>query len=88
MIDTLGSPIKEGDMVLTNKYRSSCLTEITTVKKVTHKHVHVEIPATWWNYKEKRLEEGLKVIKRLPHQIVVIDKQLKYNRKNYPENCI
>ena len=92
MIDILGHPIGAGMTVLTNKYYSSSMGEITTVDRVTKKAVIVTIHAYDWYYDEV-LKRGIttpykKQIRKRPDQIIVIDKQLNHNQKNYPENMI
>lgn len=92
MIDILGHPIEAGMTVLTNKYYSATMGEITTVDRVTKKAVIVTIQAYDWYYDEV-LKRGItkpyrKQIRKRPDQIIVIDKQLDHNQTNYPENMI
>lgn len=92
MIDILGHPVKKGMTVLTNAHWSTAMTEITTVDKVTPKAVYVTIHATggYWDTENKKFvrTSGNKQMRRSYAKVLVIDKQLKHNRKNYPENMI
>ena len=92
MIDILGHPIEPGLTVLTNKYYSASLGQVTTVDRVTKTAVIVKIKALWYTWDPKTSKnirhEGFKTIRKRPHQILVIDKQLNFNRKEYPENML
>ena len=92
MIDILGHPIKPGMTVLTNKYYSAVMGEITTVERVTKKAVIVKIMSVWYTWDAENRQhikhQGLKAIRKRPNQILVIDKQLDFNRKEYPENML
>lgn len=90
MIDILGHPIEAGMTVLTNKYYTATMGEITTVDRVTEKAVIVTVNAagTYWDKENKKYIRfsGRKQIRKRPDQILVIDKQLDFNRSEYPEN--
>lgn len=92
MIDVLGHPIEVGMTVLTNYYSSASMGVITTVDKITKKAVYVTFNCVWysWDKQQKTYvrNSGLKQIRRRPDQIIVIDKQLNYNRTTYPENML
>lgn len=92
MIDILGHPIEAGMTVLTNKYFTATMGEITTVDRVTPKAVIVTVNATWgyWDKENKKYirMNGRKTIRKRPDQILVIDKQLNFNRSQYPENML
>ena len=88
MIDALGHPITKGCVVLTPGYWSPTAGTITKVVKVTKSYVFVEVGAwTWSEEKNGGVMEPL-VVRRKAHQVIVVDKQLKYNRKTYPELLI
>lgn len=90
--DILGHPIEPGVTVLTNRYQSSSMGEITTVDRITKKAVIVTINATWYSWdsvtRKYTRHSGRKTIRKRPGQVIVIDKQLKHNQKEYPENMI
>lgn len=88
MKDVLGHPIEKGCTVLTNYYNSPEMCIITTVKSVFNKTAAVIVPVTTWNYKNKTSKVEHKRILREPHQLIVVDQQLEYNRQNYPENLL
>lgn len=88
MIDALGHPITEGSIVLTPGYWSPTVNEIVKVKKVTACYVHVELSTQQWDNITTTYVQKTKLLKRRAHQVVVVDKQLKYNRKTYPELMI
>jgi len=88
MIDVLGHPIEVGATVLTNGHYTASMNTVSKVEKVTAKAVYTNIYATWYDYKTGELRTGQKLMRRRPNQFIVIDKQLDYNQKNYPENMI
>lgn len=92
MIDILGHPIEAGMTVLTNKYYTATMGEITTVDRVTPKAVIVTVNywGGYWDKEQKKYihTTGRKQIRKRPDQILVIDKQLDFNHKEYPENMI
>ncbi len=81
-IDALGHPIKVGSIVLTTPHWNPTFSVTTKVIKITKKSIVVELPSN--TYVDKRLIK----IRRKPHQVIVIDKQLKYNQKTFPENLL
>lgn len=81
MIDALGATIKVGDKVLTGSYWSATFDTVTTVKKVNRTTIGLELPCTYDI-------SGYRKVKRRPYQMIVVDKQLEYNQKAYPENFI
>ena len=88
MIDALGHPITEGCMVLTPGYWSPTVSEIVKVKKVTKTRIVIDLMGSTWCRDAGKYVDQVKTLYRRPHQVVVIDKQLKYNRKTYPELMI
>lgn len=87
MIDILGHPIRKGDTVLTNGYWTTQL-ELQVVEKVTKKAVYVSVLATMWDSTQKRRTTEPKSMRRKPSQVVVVNQQIKYNTKTYPENML
>jgi predicted HicB family RNase H-like nuclease len=85
MIDKLGHPITVGATVLTNGYYTSSMNTVTTIEKVTEKAVYVIIDANSYDYANSKYTYTKKLMRRIPDQIIVIDKQLNYNKKTYPE---
>lgn len=89
LLDILGHPIEEGMTVLTNAHNSPAMTELSVVEKVTGKAVYVSVYAHtgYWDVNTNRhvSTSGNKQIRRRPDQVIVIDKQLSYNKKTYPE---
>lgn len=88
LIDVLGHPIEAGMTVLTNGYYGLTMDQLVKVDKVTKKAVYVTLTASWYNWSEKVWCTEQKSIRRHPNKVLVIDKQLKYNRKMYPEYMI
>ena len=82
LVDFLGHPIEAGMTVLTNGYYSSGNHMVTKVVKVTKKAVIIHVEKYDW--KERATIVG-HPIRRNPSQIIVIDQQLKYNKKTFPE---
>lgn len=87
MIDRLGHPIEVGVTVLTNGYYTSSMEVITTVKRITPKAIIVDVVLPAW---VQRYNGGIttKEMRKQPHQILVIEQQLAYNQREYPENMI
>lgn len=88
MIDVLGHPIEAGMTVLTNGYYSASMEVITTIDRVTEKSVFVTVYASWYDWKTRTRCKGYKSVRRRPNKVIVINKQLNYNKKTYPENLI
>ena len=88
MIDALGHPITAGCTVLTSGYWSSTFDTVIKVKRITANYVIIEMTASLYDYARREAYTGVKEVRRKPHQMVVIDKQLKYNRKTHPEFII
>lgn len=68
------------------------MSTVAKVKKVTKTQVHIEIFCRKYKWdpvkKQSIREEGLFTLRRQPHQVLVVDKQLAYNRRKYPENLV
>ena len=88
MKDVLGHPIKKGCTVLTNYYSSPEMGVITTIEDVFKKTAAVTIPVRVWDYKNKTSKVEYKRLRKEPHQLIVVDQQLEYNKQNYPENLL
>lgn len=88
LIDVLGHPIRKGDKVLTGNHYSTGMDIVAQVDKVTKKAVYVTLEATKWDYDMRKKYVEHTSVRRQPYQVVVIDKQLAYNKKHYPENFI
>lgn len=82
LVDFLGHPIQVGMTVLTNGYYSAGNHMVTKVVKVTKKAVIIHVEKYDW--KERTTIVG-HPIRRNPSQIIVIEQQLKYNKKTFPE---
>lgn len=93
MNDILGHPITEGCLVVTNGYWSTGFSITTKVAKVTKTKVLLDVPGYDFvkdqnsPYGWKRIDT-IKRVRRDPSRVLVIDKQLKYNRKTFPENLV
>lgn len=88
MIDVLGHPIRKGDTVLTGYYCSPGMDITAKVDKVTKKAVYVNLKIGTYDYSTRKTEYKTRSIRRQPYQVVVVDKQLAHNKKNFPENLI
>ena len=92
LIDALGHPINVGDIVSTHSYGCAAYRTITKVTKVTKKAVYVNVKkyARVYNETKKQYEYILKEepVRRRPDQFLVVNAQLKYNQKKYPENLL
>ena len=88
LIDVLGHPIEAGMTVLTTAHYGSTMDQLVKIDKVTKKSVYVTLTASWYNWREKVWCTEQRSIRRRPNKVLVIDKQLKYNRKMYPEYMI
>jgi hypothetical protein len=91
-IDALGHPINVGDTVFTHEYGGPSYRLITKVTKVTKKAVYVNVKRFEREYNEnkKQYEYVCKdvSVRRRPDQFLVVNEQLKYNQKKYPENLL
>ena len=93
MIDVLGHPITAGAQVLTGAYGSGGMDKVANVVSVAKKTLVVEVEKRKWHYNDvtKRWDcttEPAGRVRRRPHQVVVIDKQLAFNEAEYPENMV
>lgn len=93
MIDVLGHPIEPGAKVLTGAYGSGGMNKVSTVISVAKKTLVVGVYKHRWEYNDvtkrwKSHEEPTGKVRRRPHQVVVIDEQLKHNMETYPENMV
>ena len=88
MIDSLGHPITAGCTVITPGYWSPTISEVVKVKKVTATYVHIEMDGIAYSREAGGYTTQTKQLRRKAHQVLVIDKQLKYNRKAYPESLL
>ena len=92
MIDALGHPITVGCTVLTPGYWSPTMSKIMKVGRVTKTRIILTMEGIrhLWSDKAKTWEPvtELREVRRQPHQVLVVDKQLKHNRKNFPEHII
>lgn len=88
MIDVLGHPITVGATAITNGYCTSTLNTITVVEKVTKKAAYVTVEAFSYNWETRERYRTKKLMRKRPDQIMIIEKQLNYNKKTYPENFI
>lgn len=93
MIDVLGHPITPGAQVLTGAYGSGGMDKVSTVISVAKKTLVVEVHKRSWRYNDVTKQwdctsEPQGRVRRRPHQVVVIDKQLAYNQAEYPENMV
>lgn len=92
MNDALGHPITAGCTVITSYYHSPSMNLVMKVKRVTKTRVILDIDKSYYrwdavNRKTVKVEKFGEV-RRWPYQVLVIDKQLKYNRKTYPEHMV
>ena len=93
MIDVLGHPITPGAQVLTGTYGSPAMNKVSTVISVAKKTLVVEVLKRSWHYDDATSRWVSKTepngrVRRRPHQVVVIDKQLEHNLMTYPENMV
>ena len=92
LIDALGHPIRVGDTVFTHSHGSTSYRLITKVTKVTEKAVYVNVKKYARVYNEiKKQYEYMFIeapVRRRPDQFLVVNEQLKYNQKKYPENLL
>ena len=93
MIDVLGHPITAGAKVLTGAYGSGGMDKVATIISVAKKTLVVEVKKYSWKHNEVTNQwdytaEAPGRVRRRPHQVVVIDKQLAYNQSEYPENLV
>lgn len=92
MIDALGHPITAGCTVITSAYCSPLMSKIVTVKRVTKTKVILNMAKHRWVKNPKtnkwKREEFIGELRRNPYQVLVVDKQLAYNRKAYPEYMV
>jgi hypothetical protein len=88
MIDAIGSPIEAGSTVLTGHYWSNTMNHVTKVVEVRKKYVYLMLDTITYDWKNRTRVTAKKLIRRQAHQVIVIDKQLKFNRKKYPENFL
>jgi hypothetical protein len=90
--DQLGHPLEVGLTVLAAGYYQPNLNTITTVEKVTKTAIYVQLDCRQWERKEAGdgylLIAKTKSMRRRPDQVIVVQQQLKHNRKHYPELMI
>lgn len=88
MLDALGHPITKGCTVLTGGYWSPTMSDTTKVLKTTKSKVHVEVEGYIWDAEARKYNKQRKIVSRWPHQVVVVDAQIRSNRRKYPEHII
>lgn len=88
LVDALGHPIRAGDTVLTSRYSSPTFDITTKVVKVNKKTITVEIEKYIYDNSIKRTIRVIGPVKRFPYQMVVVDKQLEHNQKEFPEHML
>ena len=91
MQDALGHTIRVGDTVLTAAYWSPIPSLVTKVVKVTKTRVYVNIKT--WDFLRKENSTWKKVVEykdiaRYPYQVIVVDAQLRSNKRKFPENFV
>lgn len=84
-LDCLGHPIRVGDTVLTAQYCSPTFDTITKVIKVNKTTITLKIDKYTYDYSLGKTVKELHSVKRFPYQMVVINKQLQHNQKEFPE---
>lgn len=88
-IDILGHPIGKGMTVLTNGYGSASMTEISKVDRVTAKAIYVVVVNAWcYDAKSNSYVEAPKAMRKRADQVIVVSRQLEYNKKHYPEHML
>lgn len=88
MIDALGHPIRKGDKVLTGVKWSPIMNIVTEVVHTTKTYVYVELLAYRYDHRSAKYIMDKHRVRRSPHQVVVVNQQLKHNIKTYPENAV
>ena len=88
LLDALGHPIRVGDTVLTSQYCSPTFDITTKVVKVNKTTITVEIEKYVYDDSIKRTIRVMGPIKRFAYQMVVVDKQLEHNQKEFPEHML
>lgn len=92
MNDALGHPITAGCTVLTSNYWSPTMNKLMKVKRVTKTKVVFDMDKHLYGYdnetKKFQWKSRHEEIRRWPHQVIVIDKQLRYNKRTYPEHLV
>lgn len=83
--DILKRPVKVGDTVLTKGYMHSAINTISKVIRVNKNTISVNLPFRYYNYQTRSSVTGYKIMLRDPMSFVVIDEQIAYNNKEYPE---
>jgi hypothetical protein len=84
-LDCLGHPIRVGDTVLTAQYCRPTFDTITKVIKVNKTTITLTIDKYSYEYSLRKSVKVSHSVKRFPYQMVVIDKQLQHNQKEFPE---
>jgi len=87
-IDILGHPIEKGMTVLTNSYCSASMTDISKVDRVTAKAIYVTVNAWSYDAKSNLYVEAPKAMRKRADQVIVVSRQLEYNKKHYPEHML
>jgi hypothetical protein len=84
-IDKLGHPIEVGMLVLTNDYYDLTMSLLTTVKKITPRAIIIHV-----NKYDHSTSSIIKnhPMRRHPNQVIVVEQQLNYNKKEFPEYSI
>lgn len=88
LVDALGHPIRVGDTVLTSQYCSPTFDTTTKVAKVNKTTITVEIEKYIYDDSIKRTVRVIGPVRRFPYQMVVVNKQLEHNQKEFPEHML
>ena len=87
-IDALGHPIEAGCIVVTGGHYSPVMDHVTTVKRVTPKAVIIDIPKNIYDPHTQKYVTMNKEVRRQAYQVIVVNKQLTHNKKEFPENFV
>ena len=87
-VDFLGHTIKQGMTVVTHYWQDGKKDLILKVKAVRGSYVSlVDIEPRSYN-KEATVISAVRTLNRKADEVIVIDQQLEYNEKTFPENIL
>jgi hypothetical protein len=85
MIDPLGHPITEGATVFTAPYWSTSFSTFAKVKRINKSTVTITLKKYAWDKHKKKFIEYEGDVKRRPSRMIIVDTQLAFNKKTFPE---
>lgn len=87
-VDLLGHTIKEGMTVITHYWQDGKKDLILKVKAIRGNYVSLVDTEPCSYNKEATIISAVRTLNRKVDEVIVIDQQLEYNKKTFPENIL